>query len=82
MASHFHGLISSTKLHPWLPFRFAMKFGMLIISPVLLIMNGHIVRLDLLYPDILSRSMRYLQAGNIKELSWRQQVAQGGVNTE
>ena len=55
---------------------------MLIISPVLLIMNGYIVRLDLPYPDILSRSMRYLQAGNIKELSWCQQVAQGGVNNE
>jgi hypothetical protein len=38
-------------------FGFAMEFGMLIISPVLLIMNGHIVRLDLLYSDILSRVM-------------------------
>jgi hypothetical protein len=34
-----------------------MEFGILIISPALPIMNGHIVRLDLLYSNILSHVM-------------------------
>lgn len=38
-------------------FGFAVEFGMLIISPALLIMSGHIVRLVLLYSHTLSRVM-------------------------
>lgn len=54
---------------------------MLIISPALLIMSGHIVRLSPLLPYSLAGYVKFLQAGNIEGLSWRQQVAQGGVNT-
>jgi hypothetical protein len=82
MAYNFHGLISSTKLNPWPPFRFCRGVWDVNHQPCVADHErSHSSSRSPLLPYSLAGYVKFLQAGNIEGLSWRQQVAQGGVNT-